>query len=545
MDNLNRPEAMATGTEPTLNDTVAQVFGIVTRRRWWILLTACGIAFGTIAALSFLPNRYTSEATVLVIQQQVPERYVTPTSTTDISQALQGMTQEVLARTKLLAIIDELNLYAKDKTRKAPEALIEQMRRDIEIQPLENNPERRSVNSFKISFISENPQRAQEVTSRLTSLFIQENVKTREHQATITTAFLQEQLDAAKQQLTEQEEQIRSYKMQHLGELPEQQQGNVQILASLSSQLGNTMATLSRAQEQRAYLQSLLTGYRNLAARGTALPGAGSANTASNPVDAAQNELRRLQAQRSTLLSVYTPDHPDVKKVDAEISKAAAVVSQLKATTARKTDDVQAKPARSEDSEEDAAIAQVKSQLEANRLEIENLTKYANQSKASIEQYQNRLNATPVREQQLAGMLRDYELRKLNYADLLSKQQQSQLAMSLEQHQEGQQFRLVDPPSLPSLPSSPKRVKISLGGAAAGVFLGFALAFLIDTIDGTFHTEKEMIQKVRVPLVVAVPLFLSAGEERWRGWRMGVEWFAGSILVLAMMVAEFYVYRRG
>src|SRR5579862_6339674 len=184
----------ASSAEPSINDTVAQAFAIVTRRRWWILLTASSVVFATLGALSVLPNRYTSDATVLVIQQQVPERYVTPTSTIDISQALQGMTQEVLSRTKLLAIIDELNLYAKEKKGLAPEALIERMRHDIEIQPLESNPERRSVNAFKISYISDNPQRAQEVTSRLTSLFILENVKTREHQATITTAFLQERL---------------------------------------------------------------------------------------------------------------------------------------------------------------------------------------------------------------------------------------------------------------------------------------------------------------------------------------------------------------
>jgi len=532
-------------TEETQSIDLAQIVQLFIRRRWWILLTACGVAFATLGVVSFLPNRYTSEATVLVIHQQVPERYVTPTSTTDISQALQGMTKEVLSRTKLLAIVDELDLYAKEKKHLAPEALIDRMRHDIEIQPLEDNPERRSVNAVKISFVSDNPLRAQEVASRLTSLFIQENVKTREHQASVTTAFLQEQLDAAKQQLTDQDERLRSYKMEHLGELPEQQQGNVQILGSLSSQLENTMASISRAEEQRAYLQSLLGGYRNLASHGAALPGSGSPNSNLNPVDAAQNDVRRLQAQRSALLSVYTPYHPDVRKLDAEISKAVTLLTLLKSAVKPKSGDSETKPIHSEGPEEDASIAQVRSQLEANRLEIENLSKNADKLRASIDQYQKRLNATPVREQQLAGMLRDHELLKLNYADLLSKRQQSQLAMSLEQHQEGQQFRLVDPPSLPTIPSSPKRVKISLGGAAGGIFLGLALAFLIDIMNASFYTEKEIIQRVKAPIVVAVPLVLSTREERVRSWKRTAEWLAGSALVVAMMAAEFYAYRRG
>ena len=229
----------------------SQILQFVVRRRWWILLTACATTLATIAVALLLPNRYTSEATVLVIQQQVPERYVVSTTTMDVSEALQGMTQEVLSRSRLLSIIDAVGLYATERNHLAPEQLLERMRRDLDILPLETGPEKRTVNSFRISFIADNAQRAQEVTGRLTTLFIQENVKMREHQATVTTDFLQEQLEAVKKQLEAQEALVQSFKMQHLGDLPEQQPGNVQILASLSAQLQNTMAALSRARNRK------------------------------------------------------------------------------------------------------------------------------------------------------------------------------------------------------------------------------------------------------------------------------------------------------
>jgi hypothetical protein len=183
--------------------------------------------------------------------------------------------------------------------------------------------------------------------------------------------------------------------------------------------------------------------------------------------------------------------------------------------------------------------------LEANRAEVENLTKDANQLKEKIARYQERLNATPVREQQLAGMLRDYELLKLNYADLLKKQQESGLAVSLEKHQEGQQFRVVDPASLPTIPSSPKRLKISLAGAAAGLFLGLALAFLVDMRNRPFYTEKELGQQFPSPLVVGLPLLLTPVQRRMQGWRWAFEALAGCIVVAVMCVAEFYIYRHG
>ncbi len=531
-----------TDEAPSLD--LAQVTQFIARRRWWILLTACVVALSTIAVALVLPNRYTSEATVLVIQQQVPERYVTPTTTTDVSQALQGMTEEVLSRTRLLSIIDAVGLYPKERNRVAPEKLLEHMRSDIAILPLETGSEKRTVNSFKISFVCDTPQRAQDVTGRLTSLFIQENVKMREHQATVTSDFLEEELQTVKKQLADKEEVVRNFKMQHLGDLPEQEQGNVQILASLSAQLQNAEASVGRAQAQKTYLESLLRGYQDLAAHDTGTVVGPSGEIVANPLDALEKDVARLQAQRDTLLSKYTPTHPDVVAKDAEIAKAQALLDKAKSLprvpATQKPAHASVIPGR----KEDAPMSQVKSQLEQNRVEMENLTKDSEQIKQKIAQYQGRLNSTPVREQQLAGMLRDYELLKLNYADLLKKQTESGLAVSLEKHQEGQQFGVVDSPSLPTVPSSPKRVKICLGGAAVGAALGLALAFFVETRQRPFYSEKQLRESIKVPLVIALPVLLTRGEIRREAWARRFEWVAASVLVLLLLAAEFYVYRQ-
>ena len=204
-------------TEQSLNETINRALSTFSRHRWWVLLPACVATFATLGVLWRIPNRYSSEATLLVVQQQVPQRYVLPTTTTDIREALQATTQEVLSRTRLLQIIEEFGLYTKERKSLSPEGLLEVMRADILIQPLESQSAQKDVNSFKISFIANSPQLAQEITSKLTSLFIEQNLVTREHQATTTTNFLQEQLEAAKNKLVEAEEQVRSFKMQNLG----------------------------------------------------------------------------------------------------------------------------------------------------------------------------------------------------------------------------------------------------------------------------------------------------------------------------------------
>ena len=85
-----------------------------------------------------------------------------------------------------------------------------------------------------------------------------------------------------------------------------------------------------------------------------------------------------------------------------------------------------------------------------------------------IAEYQGRLNLTPIREQQLADLTRDYEQSKANYDSLLKKQMQSQLATNLEKRQQGKGFRIIDPPSFAHKPYSPDRVKFSLLGLYRG-----------------------------------------------------------------------------
>jgi len=495
----------------------------------------------TAAILPLIPHKYKSEATVLVVQQQVPERYVTPTTSTAIGEALQAMTEEVLSRTRLMGIIDELHLYPRERAQLAPEQIIEKMRQTIDITPI-TSPDRKDFTAFKIAFTTGDPHSAQEVTSRLTSLFIEENLRTRQDQATNTASFLSTQLETVKEKLSEQEARLKDFKMQHLGELPEQQQSNMAILATLQAQLQNVASSLGRAQQQKVYLESLLNDYRTFASRGTPLVTSGSGSRVLSPFEEARAGLTRLQSQREVLLDTYTPAHPDVVKVEAEIKKQQSLVESLRPKETPKGSEAQPGPATGV---EDLPIAQVKSQLEANRLEIENLSKDDGKLQARIAEYQERLNATPVREQQLADVVRDYELLKLSYADLLSKKQQSQLAASLEKQEEGQHFQVIDPANLPQIPAGPKPLQIGLGGAAVGLLIGLGIAFLMEIRKNVFQSEKELMRSLGLVLVLEVPMMLTVPEKRARSWKSAFETVTSCVFALLICATEYYVYRHG
>ncbi len=531
--------------DDNLLETLGKFFKVMARRRWWLLLPACVIAVAAAGISLVLPDRYESQATILVERQQVPERYVTANTTTDVQEALLGMTDSILSRTQLLHIIDEFHLYPSQRSL-SPEQLVELMRKNITIAPLRNATDPKDLNAFTISFTGNSSRSAHDVATKLTNLFIEETGKSREKQSVETTDFLSDTLEVAAQDLKQQEARVRDFKMQALGELPEQQQGNLAILAGLHTELQNTMANLGRAHEQQTYLQSLLSQYETLAAAGVINPGGASGP---NPQDAIRAELGRLQAQRTDLLSRYTDKYPDVVKIDEQIKETQALLAAQKETSA--TPDETATAATTgkahgvPPAQTNATIAQVKSQLEANRIEVDNATADQRRIEASIADYQRRLNLTPVREEQLADILRGYDQSKLHYDDLLNKKDQSELATNLERRQQGERFNIIDPPSFPVNPISPDHVKISLGGMLAGLIIGTALAMFVESKDHSFLNEQDLRAAFTYPLMLGLPVMLSPSEVHNQSKRKALEWILGSALCLLVFVTEFYVFSRG
>jgi len=185
-------------------------------------------------------------------------------------------------------------------------------------------------------------------------------------------------------------------------------------------------------------------------------------------------------------------------------------------------------------------MMQVQSQLKANKLEIDNYDQHAKELESQISTYRARLNLTPQTEQQLADVSRGYEESKTNYNSLLQKQNQSQLATSLEQRQQGEQFRITDPPSLPGRPSSPNHLLISLGGLAAGGILGLGLVVLKEMINTLVRKEDDLDGLVPTRVLVCIPHLNVPGENRFNPVFRWLEIGAVSLMVLLILAGNLY-----
>jgi polysaccharide chain length determinant protein (PEP-CTERM system associated) len=478
-----------------------------------------------------------------VERQDVSDRYVTPNTTVDVRDELLSMANAILSQTQLNQIIDEFSLYPEErKEGSSPEQLVDLMRQRIKIEPLQKAGQPQNLNVFTISFAGVDGHQAQEVTAKLTNLFMEGSDKSRGEQSKGTTDFLSAKLQSAAEELKQQESRVRAYKMQNIGELPEQEGANLASLTGMQSELQNTNATLAHAREQEAYLQSLLSQYESMAASQAAVSGPGDTSLQ----DTFRAELTQLRKEKADLLAKYTAEYPDVVRVNEQIRETEAqLAASTQAPPPAKEGSAPEDPKSDRPVESNPAIAQVKSQLEANRLIIKNALGDAKQIEARIDDLEHHLNLTPVREAQLAELLRGYDQAKQRFDDLSTKQTQSELATSLEMRQQGDRFDVIDPPSLPMAASNPQRMKLSLAGFGLGIALGVALAFLIETTDHSLRNEEDLRTTFSLPLLLGVPLLLSKVDERRRSRRAGLEWVLGTALCLLMCATEFYVYRRG
>jgi uncharacterized protein involved in exopolysaccharide biosynthesis len=189
-------------------------------------------------------------------------------------------------------------------------------------------------------------------------------------------------------------------------------------------------------------------------------------------------------------------------------------------------------------------MMQLESQLKANQLEIDDYEKREKRLEAQVAAYQARLNMTPVVEQELAEISRGYDESKANYDSLLKKQNQSQLATSLEQREQGEQFRLLDPPSVPDKPASPNHLLVSLGGLVLGTLVGCALAGLLELVNPRVR-EEDLKDLVSARVLVGIPHLTTPGEERLTSLVRRVEIGVATAMFILIALGNLYAFYKG
>ncbi len=480
----------------------------ILRRRWWIILIPT--VLGCVGAYLYsrtLADRYTSRTLVLVEQQKVPDNYVKSLVTGDITELLGTMQEQILSRTRLQPIIEKFGLFKEDKGHVPMEDLVDRLRKSISVAPVQSLVSTREgeLPGFTITFTGSDPRLAQQVCAEITSMFIEENLRLREQSAVGTTDFLKDQLDDAKRNLDAQDAKLADFKRKYLGSLPGNTQTDMNMLAGFTSQLDAVTSQLVRAQQDKAYQESLLA--QQVAAwQASQRPGEAHEDTL-------QLQLTALQTQLTAMQGHYTADHPDVVRLKEEV---ASLKKRIADSAASAKEEKPAETVQPTNRLEPPAIQQLRFQLHQSEILIKEKTAEQARLKQQLNTYQARLSLTPAVEQQYSELTRGYQTALQFYNDLLAKKNQSEMAMNLERRQQGQQFRVMDPADLPEKPSFPDRPLFAGGGLGAGLALGVGITLLLELRDKTLRTENDVQHFLGLPTLATVPVI-----NEWKGPSQG------------------------
>src|SRR5206468_8063425 len=280
----------------------------VRRRRWPALLAFVAAVTAVISVVCFLPDVYRSSSTVLIDRQQIPDELVRSTVTSGLEIRLHTISQEILSRSRLEALIQRFDLYPNLRRSSSMEEVVERMRDDIQIDLKGGSArnERATTVAFTISYVGRDAQKVALVANTLASFYIEENVKVREEQAAGTAEFLRVQLDNMKRTLEQQEQVVSRFKERHIGELPQQMEANLATLEQLNSQLRLNGDQQIQVTERRAAVQKQLE----------------EAESSINPGGprAIAQRVEELRKQLATLRTRYSEKYPDVMRIQAEIA---------------------------------------------------------------------------------------------------------------------------------------------------------------------------------------------------------------------------------
>ncbi len=316
---------MIENRELTMDDYLAML-----RRRAKVILIPALLA-PLVGFLVLVPSlaKYTSQSLILVEGQKVPENMVQPVVSEDLTARMATLQQQVLSQSQSAA-----GGGAAVSRKEQPGS-----RRDHRQHPAEHDganrcrpicrssaaarkkPGRRAMRCRVLRELhgARTPREAQQICTELTSLLMNENLKSVQAAATGTSDVLNRGIEDAKRNLDDLDAKLAAFKKQYVGQLPGDEESNLKILTGLNSQLDANTQTLNRAQQDKAYTESILA--QQLAAWQ-------SSQSSTNP-QTLQKQLSDLQSQLLELQARYTDDHPDVIKTKADIAEVKKKLAEI------------------------------------------------------------------------------------------------------------------------------------------------------------------------------------------------------------------------
>ena len=522
----------------------------IVRRRKKVFLSTFALIFFTCLIVAFvLPSIYSSEATIVVENQEIPEEYVKSTVTTFLSERLQVLSKKIMKYDKLLEICKAQNLYPEfDSDNEMVTEIKENIKmKTIDVDIKEASGRGSATIAFTLTFLHKSPEKAQAVANILSNYFVDEDKKARQKRAETTTLFLEKELETLRNQVILNEERISRFKARNINQLPGSTATFTQTVFRLEQKIDNIDSRIRTLQEKVVYLKSQIANIDPLVPILTE-----DGEVASNP----NNRLKYLRLQLIRMQANFSDKHPDIIRLKSEIKELEAQqgigtdgstkyainrlsevqkeIAELQGRFGNKHPDVirltkeatllkqqiknsaQQNLSIDEEKTDNPAYMNIKAQIIVAEAEIDALRQDREEMSEKMEDYQKRLEKAPFIDEEYNSLTLDYANSKNKYNEVANKLHSAKIARMMDTSESGQRFRVDSPANRPSSPSEPNRLLIILMGFVLGIGFGIILSALMEGLDPSIKATEELEHLAGVPVLATLSFIDSPAQKRLR-----------------------------
>ena len=464
-----------------------EYLAMLSRRRWWFAIPFALCVIGGLALAFLLPPTYRSSARIGIEAPAVSPDLVAARGGLDRDERLRALSQQLRSPEVLERVAREERLVTDRSLDQVVQGLLDRIH--VEVPPpiarTEGDPQ---LDAFDIVYVDGVAERAQRVADKLARVFVEENTRSREAQAEGTTEFLSAQQRASQDRIADLEKRLRMAKEQHMGKLPEQTIANLQTLSGVRSQLESTSNSIRSEQDRLSLMdrqmQQMKEGFYS------------APTTAGGPMTSPQQRVVAIQRELDLARAKYTDKHPEVQALEEELKSARADAAALRA---------QPESSRQEALIADPAYQQVVADRNLTQLRIKALQRTEAQLSADIGRYQQRVEAAPMVEQEMASLTREYEFEKENLRQMSQRHSAAIVQEQIARTRGGERFSVLNNAYLPHSPESPNRPRLLLMAVALGLALGGASAFGREFLDRSIRDARKLQDEFEVPVLAEIP----------------------------------------
>jgi uncharacterized protein involved in exopolysaccharide biosynthesis len=506
-----------------------------------------GLLFGVaipIAALAILlsiglPDLYTSSAFVEIDEPSSAQSMAEASSGESYAdQYVQNLKGIVLTDSNLRKMAKEQDLYPGMEDE---DAMLTRLKRDISVSivttPIldpRTGREREVVDAFTLSYDHRDPAKAQKGAQWLVTAFLAEHRRQRQGRASNSAQFYASEAERLRTHVADLEGKLADFKRANAGQLPELTEVNMSIMDRAETQLEQINQQMSSLRQERVFLAAQLEQSR------AAGPDAGS--------------VRQLEDQYSRMRSTYDESHPDMVALRRQIDSlkygtsagsGSSLRSQLntkRATLAearqrygaehpdikklqRDIDTLETRIKSGERGDVEMSDGtpvgmQLRTQINAVDSQLGSLMARGAELRAKMSGLEKNVTAAPQVEREYANATRDLTIAREKYEQLLNRQMDAEVSEAAIVGGRADEFRLVQAPLRPAVPSKPKRLALLLIGLVASVVLGLTVTVATEALDPKVRGARDIRELLSVSPLVAIPDIRNSRSRRRNAWRL-------------------------